>query len=617
MEVVATSPVFIHASVKRRKNVWYSVKDGNWTDPTVWQSNATKRWSYPGQNVVSPVLPMVGDDVYINHSVAVNISAVLNNLFISGALTSATNGVSLLINGDVQCTGTISFTSNIAVTLRGVAGYVTVFSGGTLSGVTFSRIGDQDIIPNTYRHLLTANNVGTKYIGSGVNALGTVTINANTNLLVNWVLSGALSINSAIFECLGYNLTVNSTTAISGRLSKNGSGALLFIGLFSTSSGLVNFSGNPSVEFRGGLSFIGALSAVNIALGTGIISFTTNNQGITTAGGTVVFTNCLVDGPITVTKGAQTNGVLQIDNYLDGTAPGSTFVNQGIVYFNTTITPMATFGTFDKDTYDNTVGYVVNANLTLPYLTYRNLIIGGTTGVKKLGGNTVVSGNLSIGGSFDLDTHDLTVTGATSIPIGANLFQKLSAGNILFIGSFSILSNLTIDLSGNPAIELRGGMVTASNSTALGASVFTFTTNNQTINSSTGSFNFGSSSILIAGAITLTIVRASTSNIIIAGDINGNNAASIYENKGEINYKSLNQPMVTGILECNTAANVFRYNLAGDQDVKGTTYRTLEFGGSGIKKLLGNVVVNTTAGGSWSITGTATIDYNGFSITTI
>lgn len=48
-----------------------------------------------------------------------------------------------------------------------------------------------------------------------------------------------------------------------------------------------------------------------------------------------------------------------------------------------------------------------------------------------------------------------------------------------------------------------------------------------------------------------------------------------------------------------------------------TTDSKLIFGGSGVKTLQGNVVVNTTAGGSWSITGTATVNMNGFTITTI
>ncbi len=75
--------------------------------------------------------------------------------------------------------------------------------------------------------------------------------------------------------------------------------------------------------------------------------------------------------------------------------------------------------------------------------------------------------------------------------------------------------------------------------------------------------------------------------------------------------------MLVGILQCDAAANTFKYNRAGNQDVLGGTYRTLEFGGSGVKTLLGDVFVNVTAGGSWSITGTASINYNGFSITNI
>ncbi len=61
---ISTIPTpYIHSSVKRRKNTWYSVKDGNWTDRTVWISNQIKRYDYPGQNIPSPVFPQVGDDV--------------------------------------------------------------------------------------------------------------------------------------------------------------------------------------------------------------------------------------------------------------------------------------------------------------------------------------------------------------------------------------------------------------------------------------------------------------------------------------------------------------------------------------------------------------------------
>ena len=75
--------------------------------------------------------------------------------------------------------------------------------------------------------------------------------------------------------------------------------------------------------------------------------------------------------------------------------------------------------------------------------------------------------------------------------------------------------------------------------------------------------------------------------------------------------------MVTGQLQTNNAANTFKYNRAGVQDVKGGTYRTIEFGGSGVKTLLGNVIINTTAGGSQSTTGSASVNLNGFTITTI
>jgi|GEM_PF-4806972 len=49
---VSTSPN--HTMLRRRKNVWYSVKDGNWSDPNTWMSNALDR-----RNVTMPQAGMM------------------------------------------------------------------------------------------------------------------------------------------------------------------------------------------------------------------------------------------------------------------------------------------------------------------------------------------------------------------------------------------------------------------------------------------------------------------------------------------------------------------------------------------------------------------------------
>ncbi|HTK18079.1 MAG TPA: hypothetical protein VL442_01130 [Mucilaginibacter sp.] len=84
---LATSTSQNHTIMRRRKNVWYSVKDGNWSDPNTWMSNALdKKLIYT---------PQSGDDVYINHIVsfdgAITTTTSINNLFVAGKLT-ATSG---------------------------------------------------------------------------------------------------------------------------------------------------------------------------------------------------------------------------------------------------------------------------------------------------------------------------------------------------------------------------------------------------------------------------------------------------------------------------------------------------------------------------------------------
>jgi len=235
-------------------------------------------------------------------------------------------------------------------------------------------------------------------------------------------------------------------------------------------------------------------------------------------------------------------------------------------------------------------------------------------GPRKFNKNTVIYGNLNVGFSAaDLGLFDLIVYGTT---FHAGL-MKTGPGSILFIGLLDGGNSASMIFTGLPSVELRGGWSFGNAASLTQASgTWTFTTNNQTFSSIT-SIKALNVNFIISGAITITITSISLGGLIFNRSIDGNNAISTLDNRGIIEYKANQIPMLTGVLQCDSAANTWRYNATGAQDVKGTTYRTLEFGGSGVKTLLGNVVVNTTAGGSWSITGTASINYNGFTITTI
>ena len=148
---VSTSP--FNLSMLRKKNVWYSIKDGNWSDPSVWQGNGTKRYS----------VPQVGDDVYVCHAVDYNnvlsssylFNNTIGNLFISGKLTAVNGGNQnrLYVKGNLQCSGTVDFSTAgamITICLLGVNNSIANFNCGTLSTIYYQSSNDAAIMPLTY-----------------------------------------------------------------------------------------------------------------------------------------------------------------------------------------------------------------------------------------------------------------------------------------------------------------------------------------------------------------------------------------------------------------------------------------------------------------------------------
>ena len=623
------APAFVHASVKRRKNTWYSVKDGNWDDPTVWMSNATKRWSYPGLSVGTPIFPAVGDDVYINHSVTLNagsgaVPIVVNNLYVSGTFLADTFTRVINVNGDIQAVGTVNFTSsNVNMVLKGTNNYINTYTTGTTSTISYARMGDQFIMVNNHCNVIVTG-IGTKYLQTNLTTSGTIIIDvaAKIELLTfNMDAGGAVSFASAIF-------------------SKNGAGSILFRGLITSGNVASTFSntGNATIELRGGIYF----NLVTLTSGTSAWTFTTNNQNLLCANVAYQFMGpWVVQGAITVTNDFHTTNVgpgILINATLNGTVAGSTFINKGNIYFvNSSATAMATFGVFDVTTYaNNTVGYSYNGAGTIQYSSFQRLYINGS-GVKAAPANMTIYGDLFVTqsaaifdlGSFNLTNNGTTTLGSVAVTSSSCTLRKPGAGSILFVGNVRLSNQgvLDLDFTGNPTVEIRGGLWSegfAINQINSGTGVWTFSTNNQTIdNRALGVANYPVTldcPIVISGAITVTMLSSQSSAIIDAilnGLLNGNNGSSTLDNRGLIEYKNVTQGMGTGVLTTNAAANTFKYNKAGNQDVKGGTYRTIEFGGSGIKTLLGNVIVNVTGGGGQSTTGTASINLNGFTITTI
>lgn len=605
----AIAPAYIHSSVKRRKNVWVSARDGNWNDPTVWESNAIKRWNYPGQNIPTPIFPQVGDDVYINHTVKVNVAGlVVNNIYISGTLQFDTVSRAFYVNGDLQATGSVDL-SNAAhnLLLSGINNYIVNFIPGTASIVSYIRNGDQNIMNVSYINL-SIYYLGTKYL------INNLTV--SNGLIVNGPFNGQVL---AGIDCLSFNLTVSGSSGNYGSFVKSGAGNILIIGSIETRNSFI-LSGNPTIETRGNVNFYPKPATLNT--GTGTWNFTTNNATLSIA---IFAPGFNFNGPLLIAAGITLSlscgGGLYNPVFLNGINGASSTskllcLNNSGVQFNTLaqVTNFMTTGIFDYLTNSSILAYNLPSLSAIPYTVYRQLFFVANNGVEhRLSGNTTadsIYGDYNSGNSGQLNvlTYTLVVSG--------------SIHNMYITGSGKITAATfnACTFSSNNDVECTLLLTSYSfgSSFTTGTGNWTFSTNNQSITHSVTTYLTFNGTVTISGAITLTLTNTpGTCSYTFISALNGNNAASNLVNMATIYHQASAAPMITGVLDTNTNANTFKYNNTGAQDVKGNTYRTLEFGGSGVKTLQGNVVVNTTAGGSWSITGTASINYNGYTITTI
>jgi hypothetical protein len=300
----------------RTKNVWYTSKDGNWSDPTTWMSNGINS---PRNGKGYPNLAT--DDVILNHAVLFNTggNAIINCISINsltinplGKLTNdfqprllyISNG--LRMDGTLDCRGTGDFTIGLAAPINSMNG---TFYVGT-SRIIYSRFGNQAIMPITYYNLdiqvPDTNDLltyGGQNIGSGGLKYLTGDIVVNNNFFLGNVGAQPVNLGTAqpYFEAGSYNVTVyGGFFHNTGIFSKSGAGNLLF-GTYtseqSTTDHTTQWTGNPNVEFRGNASFrtVGASSN----WGSGVFTWTSNGYmyGADTGAG------MLFNGGIRITNG--------------------------------------------------------------------------------------------------------------------------------------------------------------------------------------------------------------------------------------------------------------------------------------------------------------------------
>lgn len=383
--------------LKRTPYIWWTVKDGNWNDPSVWSSNASqKRFTSPGIN----------DSVMLSHSVTVNIAGLtLRNLRISPSGTLLTDGTArtITISNTIVADGSVNLsTSNSAhnLVLNGENNYINpaLFTSGTGSTVTFSRTGNQDILPLSYRNLSV----------SGVNFVKRLT----SDLTLGGTLTTA---SSSILDLLNYNITVTGVTTIGVdsiiRRAITG-GNSVFIGSVNSGSngGRFEFQSTHTIELRGGMNI--GRNSTSVPFINCSISVTTNNQ--TWANN---FGNALISGDISIANGIVltiTHNALILSGLINGSNSTSTLDcrSSNLEFRNATI-PMAT-GVFNTNQAANTVHYNKTGSQTVRIPNdgdYRNLTLSGNPSTKDIGAGG--GGTVNVAGTKIINTG-VTINGTVT-----------------------------------------------------------------------------------------------------------------------------------------------------------------------------------------------------------
>ena len=603
-----------HTMMRRRSNVWYSVKDGNWEDPNTWLSNALDK--------KANIYPQYGDDVHISHTVDYNNSLTgagpfngwiynltIGNLSIHtvGKLTSSRSGnqMRLIVTGGLYCDGTIDYstsTSPIALYLGTHINYCNNFVAGSTSNVIYTSYLDHPIMPVTYYNL-EISNTGTKSV------IANLTVNNQLNIDT---LGGTLELGT-------YDANFKHIS-VGGKLSKISGGTINITGL-TTFSGTIAFTGNPTVNMSGtGISSSDTRNGINFGSTVNITTTQTwaftSSSNILSSIGSGIF---LIYSGVTLTIGSIGGTGSNIGGWLNmGTVNGvdstSTLLIDGSYGFGNTNAIMAT-GVFNLNHSGNSrilinTGVIMN----LPLTSFYDLDVAGTSTVI---GNTTVSRNFSVEGSLQLSTYDFSVSGISTISGGLN---KSGAGtvslNTLTINgssaSISFTGNPIVNLAGNWTGDCRGGVNFGTNTVTITASmtIGIWTSGNVAY---AMAHNF-----LIASGKTLTNTGLNTTSggIQNTGTINGADSTAIFDNRSFYYNNNSAAPMNTGKLYCNQTLNTFIYGLGGNQDITSPSdatpgYQNLILQGSGVKRLLGNVSVK----GTYTLTSPATLNTNGFALT--
>lgn len=197
--------------------------------------------------------------------------------------------------------------------------------------------------------------------------------------------------------------------------------------------------------------------------------------------------------------------------------------------------------------------------------------------------------------SGEFNTGSSVFTASAKVIVNGTLSDKHLQGTNKFEQLVTLNSGSHWDFSGNSPVEFQNSLVHNGSTFNSGTGLYKFTTLNQSLEGSSEGTFLGN--VLIDNNITLTNrLYALAKGATFKGKLDGAGSGSRFVNEKVTSYEyPSEQPMNTGILDASNSGNRFRYSGNNNQSLASGSegiYDTLELSGSGIKTILGNLLIN-------------------------
>jgi len=502
-----------------------------------------------------------------------------NSAFTFNEITGVVTTPNLSINGQVNLTGNIIPTANVAYDL---GNNTNRFNDLYLSGTTIN-LGNATLSANSTAVIITNPAGGAFVIGGNANTSTSVLANGNSNITIANNSSIGISANgvSNVTLITKNGLDVTGTIGATGDITTLGN--MSSLGNFSVvdiaASGNLNVTGNVSMgnaNITGSFAASGNLSGVNINTSgdLGVLGNANIQTNLYVGTNAIFNTRLTVGNPNGQNKSDFfTNGYGSLSN-LDVT--GNVSANNISISSNLSVTGNASIGILQTSGV-NALGNITAANIV-------------SSGAINANGNITVLnanlGNLALANFFQGDGRfltNITVAGGTSIVNGnSNVFVEPNANVIFSINGNSnrvvvtesntyfntnIISNANLFTTniknGNVSILLNGsgnsiGFNTGSNNILDISNASIEVTGNANISNVlrvTGNTVLGNVDASFANISNANVVGITASGNITAGNVNGGNLVTANFFLGD-GYLISNLTIVAGSAITNGNSNV-------------------------------------------------------------